>query len=126
MKQLMVRDFLSLNGISLCVLVETRLNSSSLPSVCGAVFGQWSWLSNMAFSDKGTRIVIAWDRRVMDVMVLDCHAQYIHCYVCIKGESEPLFFTAVYGSNYGVSRRLLWSGLRKSSFIGFKAVDGNG
>ncbi|KAJ9545694.1 hypothetical protein OSB04_025401 [Centaurea solstitialis] len=54
-----------------------------------------AWVSNQAQSDVGTRIIVAWDCSAVDLMVLESHAQFMHC-------------------------EALWSGLRK-----FKVLLGN-
>ncbi|KAJ9544912.1 hypothetical protein OSB04_024619 [Centaurea solstitialis] len=76
-----------------------------------------TWNSNVAYSDTGARIIIAWDHRSVDVMVLEMHAQFIHCLIRVKGLPDPFYATFVYGSNNTVSRRELWSGLRKAKVL---------
>ncbi|KAJ9552677.1 hypothetical protein OSB04_016722 [Centaurea solstitialis] len=91
-----------------------------LRGICERTFGRWDWVSNQAHSDYGTRILIAWDVAVVDVMVLELHGQFIHCEVKLRGLAQGFFLSFVYGANRGQDRRLLWSGLRK-----FRAILGN-
>ncbi|KAJ9535818.1 hypothetical protein OSB04_un001029 [Centaurea solstitialis] len=104
-------------GISICALVETHVRNDVLASTCVSVFGSWKWLSNSQFSQGGTRIVLAWDENIGDIMVLDSHAQFLHCFVKLRGMHEGFFLTIVYGANQLVDRKILWSSLRKAKVL---------
>ncbi|KAJ9555971.1 hypothetical protein OSB04_010585 [Centaurea solstitialis] len=97
--------------------VETKVTDNNLGTVCESFFRNWSWVSNVAYCDSGTRIILAWDVRVVDIMVLEVHAQFMHCLVRVKGVADAFYATFVYGSNNTVARRDLWSGLRKAKVI---------
>ncbi|KAJ9544003.1 hypothetical protein OSB04_023710 [Centaurea solstitialis] len=112
-----VRKVLIENGVSFCALVETHLRADMLGNICNQVFGSWKWISNTNVSPNGTRIILAWDDCVGDVMMLECHAQFIHCFVRLRGGTGSFFLTIVYGSNSCVERRELWSGLRKAKVL---------
>ncbi|KAJ9557020.1 hypothetical protein OSB04_011634 [Centaurea solstitialis] len=99
---------------------ESHLSSQSLVSVVNSVFGRWSWISNQNESLHGTRIILAWNADEMDVMVIETHAQYVHCEIRLRGLVQSWFCTVVYGANNGSLRRHLWSGLRK-----FRVIMGN-
>ncbi|KAJ9536540.1 hypothetical protein OSB04_un000292, partial [Centaurea solstitialis] len=118
-KQQEVRSFVRNNGVHICAILETHVRVESLRGICERTFGRWDWISNQAHSEFGTRILIAWDVTVADVMILESHAQFIHCEVRIRGLSQGFFVSFVYGANRGNERRFLWSGLRK-----FKAIMG--
>ncbi|XP_024962956.1 uncharacterized protein LOC112503120 [Cynara cardunculus var. scolymus] len=64
-------------------------------------------------SDYGTRIILAWDARFLDVMVLEAHNQFLNCKVLVRGSQHYIFVSLVYGDNVCNARRALWSGLRK-------------
>ncbi|KAJ9541978.1 hypothetical protein OSB04_028484 [Centaurea solstitialis] len=68
-KQSEVRDLIKEKGINICALLETHVKVDSLASVCTKVFGRWSWVSNHSHSDFGTRIIVAWDDSVFDIML---------------------------------------------------------
>ncbi|KAJ9536525.1 LOW QUALITY PROTEIN: hypothetical protein OSB04_un000277 [Centaurea solstitialis] len=119
-KQAEVKAFLSNNGIQLCAILETHLRDVVLASTCDRLFARWGWWTNYSFSDGGTRIVLAWDVALMDVIVHETHAQFINCEIRIKGSGKILFVSFVYGANLAVERKQLWSGLRK-----FKVLMGN-
>ena len=87
------------------------MHRDSLSAICARTFGNWQWVSNQLQPDSGVRIVIAWDFRIVDVMLLECHNQFIHCEIRIKGSQVSFFMTYVYGVNKGMDRRSLWSGL---------------
>ncbi|KAJ9536655.1 hypothetical protein OSB04_un000128 [Centaurea solstitialis] len=112
-----VRDLIVANGVSVCAIVESKVCLENLGSICGSVFRNWSWVSNVAFCDAGARVILAWDMRRLDIMVIESHAQYIHCMIRIKGIDDLFYATFVYGSNSTVVRRELWSGLRKAKVL---------
>ncbi|KAJ9536667.1 LOW QUALITY PROTEIN: hypothetical protein OSB04_un000140 [Centaurea solstitialis] len=119
-KQREVKSFLRIHSINFFAVLESHLSSQSLVSVVNNVFGHWSWVSNQNVSLHGTRIILAWDLAYMDVMVLESHAQFMHCEIRLRGDVNPWFCSVVYGANNSVLRRELWSGLRK-----FRAILGN-
>ncbi|KAI3718097.1 hypothetical protein L6452_18948 [Arctium lappa] len=57
---------------------ESHVQGNVLPDICSRIFSRWGWLSNHACSDLGTRIIVAWDMRVMDVCLVDMHSQFMH------------------------------------------------
>ncbi|KAJ9561536.1 hypothetical protein OSB04_006696 [Centaurea solstitialis] len=115
-----VRELLKINDVALCSIIETHLRGDAILDACSSVFGRWNWCSNLSLCMHGTRIIVAWDARKVDVLVIEMHAQFIHCEIRVHGMAEPLFYSFVYGDNRGVERRALWSGLRK-----FKVFLGN-
>ncbi|XP_024989206.1 uncharacterized protein LOC112523760 [Cynara cardunculus var. scolymus] len=92
---------------------ETHVSKDSLESICHNSFGRWYWMSNQAVCESGTRIILAWDSRVLDVMVLEIHSQFLICKVLLRGGQDYIFFSLVYGANVCTARRELWSGLLK-------------
>lgn len=76
-----VREVIQDNGLKLCAIVESHVHSESLDVICSRTFGRWAWISNHLFSEHGTRIIIAWDLRMLDVMVMESHGQYMNCQV---------------------------------------------
>ncbi|KAJ9536330.1 hypothetical protein OSB04_un000493 [Centaurea solstitialis] len=112
-----VRDLIATHGVSVCAIVESKVLHDKLPSVCELAFRNWSWVSNVACCDSGARIIVAWDMRTVDIMLVDSHSQYIHCLIRPKGLDEPFYATFVYGANTTVARRELWSGLRKAQVL---------
>ncbi|KAJ9564993.1 hypothetical protein OSB04_000959 [Centaurea solstitialis] len=77
----------------------------------------YSWVSNVAYCDAGTRIILAWDMRCVNIVIIESHAQYIHCLIRVKGIDDQFYATFVYGSNNTIDRRELWSGLRKAKVL---------
>ncbi|KAJ9536537.1 hypothetical protein OSB04_un000289 [Centaurea solstitialis] len=96
---------------------ETHVRKDVLNRVATDVFGNWRWSSNVLNTETGTRILVAWDEGVLDVMVVDSHAQFLHCFVKLRGLDKAFFITIVYGSNLMTDRKELWSGLRKARVL---------
>lgn len=119
-KQREVKEFIKGNFLNLVCIVETHVKSDSVGNVASRVFNRWSWVSNTSLSPSGTRIMLAWDVSVLDVMLLEAHGQFLNCELKIRGVAQPIFCSFVYGANHGIYRKQLWSGLRK-----FKAILGS-
>ncbi|KAJ9536620.1 hypothetical protein OSB04_un000169 [Centaurea solstitialis] len=116
-KQKEVRDSIRLHSLSLIAVIETRLQSDNIGKVCNDTFGSWSWISNGNYCQGGTRILIAWNVKVLDLMVMEGHAQAIHCMVRLKNDPIPLYVSIAYGANDLVIRRQLWSTIRKHKVL---------
>ncbi|KAJ9541721.1 LOW QUALITY PROTEIN: hypothetical protein OSB04_028227 [Centaurea solstitialis] len=116
-KQKEVFDTIRLHGISLFAIIETRVLSDNLTRVCKDSFGTWDWVSNTTLCDRGTRIIIAWNPQVLDLMVLEGHAQVVHCVVRMKNDQNNLYLSIVYGANDLMVRRQLWSSIRKHKVL---------
>lgn len=108
-----VRTFIRVHGLSLCCIIESKVQQDNMVDVCGQMFGRWNWVSNAHDCNQGTRLLCAWNPSILSLMVLESSNQFLNCELKIVGNSEPMFVTFVYGCNKGVERRALWSGLRK-------------
>ncbi|KAJ9536546.1 hypothetical protein OSB04_un000298 [Centaurea solstitialis] len=112
-KQQELRSLISNNNLHVCAVLETHLRLEVLQSVCDRTFRRWAWVSNQAQSNHGTRIIVAWDQSVVDVMVLESHNQFMHCQIKFRDSQDIFLVSFVYGANRGLDRRALWSGLRQ-------------
>nr|GEU60823.1 hypothetical protein [Tanacetum cinerariifolium] len=74
------------NHLSVCAILESHVDISTLSKVCSKVFCSWDWSSNAGLCDKGCRIIIGWNL-------------------------DTLFVTVIYVANLSVMRRKLWSQL---------------
>ncbi|XP_024990681.1 uncharacterized protein LOC112524970 [Cynara cardunculus var. scolymus] len=97
----------------LCAIIESHVSKDSLESVCAKLFGRWAWISNQTVSVSGTRIILAWNSRSLDVMAMEVQNQFLKCKVFLRGGQDVFFLSLVYGANACTPRRELWSGLRK-------------
>ncbi|KAJ9538795.1 hypothetical protein OSB04_031528 [Centaurea solstitialis] len=116
-KQAEVRELIKEHGVSVCAVVESRVLDVNIGTVCSSVFPNWSWMSNVAYADTGARLIVAWDSRCLDLVLLEAHAQYLHCQVHLKSTQSLFYATFVYGANTAIERRQLWSGLRKAKVL---------
>ncbi|KAJ9557048.1 hypothetical protein OSB04_011662 [Centaurea solstitialis] len=98
---------------------ESHVHVDALKDVCDRTFGRWSWYSNQMHCMHGTRIIVAWDLRKVDVVLLEMNDQVLHCEVRLHGVPDPFLCSFVYGANQRTTRRILWSSLRK-----FKVLQG--
>ena len=105
-KQLEVKSLIHEFGISFCAILETHIKDTSLHEICSFTFGRWQWISNTTHCSRGTRIIIAWDFSVMDVVLVDSHEQYMHCLVRLRTKGDSFYLTIAYGANTGVARQI--------------------
>ncbi|KAI3664259.1 hypothetical protein L6452_44744 [Arctium lappa] len=54
LKQKEVWEFIHLNNISCCAIIESHVKRDSLDDVCGHVFVKWEWRSNQSVSEFGS------------------------------------------------------------------------
>ena len=109
-----VKSLIHEDGISLCAILETHIKDTSIHEICSFTFGRWGWISNAMHCSRGTRMIIAWDFSVMDVVLVDSHEQYMRCLVRLRNTGVSFYLTIVYGANMGVDRRNLWFELAQS------------
>nr|XP_043613480.1 uncharacterized protein LOC122585408 [Erigeron canadensis] len=91
--------------------MESHVDVSSLATVCKKVCRTWDWTSNGSQSPKGTRIIIGWNRDIIDLMVIAQTSQVIHVQINFKVDNKALFCSFVYANNYYRDRRELWDDL---------------
>ncbi|KAJ9546729.1 hypothetical protein OSB04_019272 [Centaurea solstitialis] len=112
-KQDEVKNLIHLYNINICMVVETHVRLEMLSQVCKSTFGRWSWVSNQAKCTFGTRIILAWDPGLFDIMVIDMHAQCMHVQVRVRGSNCVFLMSCVYGANSRSDRLILWTDLRR-------------
>lgn len=111
LKQKEVRQVVSDNKLSLCAILESHVDVSSLFKVCKGVFSNWDWTSNAVKCDKGTRIILGWDPTTFEVMVIDQTDQVMHVQAMFKSDMGRMLCSIVYADKYYIHRRVLWGNL---------------
>ncbi|KAL2251991.1 UNVERIFIED_CONTAM: hypothetical protein Sindi_2321400 [Sesamum indicum] len=69
----------------------------------------WKWYVD--YGSSGNRVWIAWDDNFIDVEVVECGMQFIHCLINIRAIHESVAVIVAYGATEVVDRRELWSAL---------------
>ncbi|GKD74538.1 RNA-directed DNA polymerase, eukaryota, reverse transcriptase zinc-binding domain protein [Tanacetum coccineum] len=103
--------------LNIYVTFENHIKSSILDKVCSKVFGHWSWISNMKFSDKGCRIIVGWNSANVNVACVCASKQSMLCIVESSDNKSICFLTFVYAANGGHERRELWRDIDRHKFI---------
>ena len=116
-KQKLVRQVISDNSLSVCAILETHLALANIGKVGSFVFNNWQWTSNIDWCNKGTRIMVGWDPKIVDLMVISQTDQVIHTQILIKEEQKMLLASFVYAHNYYIDRRSLWSNLARHNLF---------
>ncbi|GJW40603.1 putative ribonuclease H-like domain-containing protein, partial [Tanacetum coccineum] len=89
--------------------VTDVLKGASTPS--DDVFRYWEWISNVNLCNKGCRIILGWNKDVVDVMIVAQTNQAMHAKVIHRADKKVICYTFVYASNDPRERRLLWADL---------------
>ncbi|CAH1435588.1 unnamed protein product [Lactuca virosa] len=116
-KQKEVIDVIRSNNLGICAVVESHVKVLNLKNVCVKTFGQWDWVSNNSNCEAGTRIIVGWNPRLFDVMVISQSRQVIHCYVRFCDSNYSMYWSFIYAASTYVERRLLWDNLKKHSLV---------
>ncbi|GKD44485.1 trichome birefringence-like protein 3, partial [Tanacetum coccineum] len=76
------------NQLSVCAILESHVDIHTLSSVCSKVFRTWEWTTNMRFCSKGCRIILGWNKDVVDVLVVAQSSQAIHAKIIHKADQK--------------------------------------
>ncbi|KAL2235698.1 UNVERIFIED_CONTAM: hypothetical protein Sindi_1302000 [Sesamum indicum] len=107
--QLAVKDIVAEFRIQFLGLPETRVRTNNVSHIQAFLLPQWKWFVDYGLT--GNRVWIAWDDNFIDVDVIECGTQFIHCHANIWAFQESIAITAIYGANEVVKRRELWGSL---------------
>lgn len=111
-KQNEVRFFLNSRNVKLLSLLETRVKNPKLGNMYLNLCHGWCFSHNNSCHENG-RIVIGWCPSSFTVDIVSMTSQFIHCCITPR-HNEEFLCTFVYGFNGLMSRRELWSGLKKT------------
>ncbi|XP_011100863.1 uncharacterized protein LOC105178975 [Sesamum indicum] len=90
-------------------LLETRVRGNNASLIHSILLPQWKWFTD--YGSSGNRVWIALDDNFVDVDVVECGTQFIHCHVTTRAPHEMIVVTVVYGANEVAERRALWGTL---------------
>ncbi|CAH1447974.1 unnamed protein product [Lactuca virosa] len=106
-----VIEVIKSNNLGICAVVESHVNALNLKKVCSKTFGEWEWVSNSICCVAGTRIIIGWNSKIFDVMVVSQSNQVIHCYVRFIDSNYNMYLSFIYAATNYIERRNLWDNL---------------
>ncbi|GKA68714.1 RNA-directed DNA polymerase, eukaryota, reverse transcriptase zinc-binding domain protein [Tanacetum coccineum] len=109
--QLDVRQVVNENNLSVCAILESHVDISALSNVCSKVFRNCEWSSNASLFSKGCRIIIGWNKDVVDALIISQTSQAVHVKLIHKADKNVIFSTFIYASNDPKERRHLWRDL---------------
>nr|GEY45119.1 hypothetical protein [Tanacetum cinerariifolium] len=81
--------------------------SETVSNVCR----YWDWTSNASLCTKGCRIVVWWNKDVVNLLVVAQSSQAIHTKITHRADNKTLFCTCIYAGNDPKERRTLWADL---------------
>ncbi|GJR80293.1 putative RNA-directed DNA polymerase [Tanacetum coccineum] len=117
LKQTKVQQVVNENRLSVCAILESHVDISSLSKVCSKVFRSWDWTSNANLCSKGCRIILGWNLEVVNVVVVSQTSQVMHVKIIHKVSGKQLFCSFIYASNNPVTRRILWADLEMHKLV---------
>ncbi|GKA65309.1 RNA-directed DNA polymerase, eukaryota, reverse transcriptase zinc-binding domain protein [Tanacetum coccineum] len=91
-KQDEIKMLISENSLSMCAIVETRLNKKLVSKACNNVFGRCIWVSNVMDASRNCRIIVGWDPDMVDVVLLSSYAQVMHFEV-MMGDFNAILYS---------------------------------
>nr|GEV87407.1 methylenetetrahydrofolate reductase 1 [Tanacetum cinerariifolium] len=62
------------------------------------VFKLWDWTSNANLCSKGCRIILGWNKDVVDIMVLSQSSQPMHVKILHKASNNVIFYSFIYAA----------------------------
>ncbi|GKE40987.1 RNA-directed DNA polymerase, eukaryota, reverse transcriptase zinc-binding domain protein, partial [Tanacetum coccineum] len=116
-KQSEVRQVVNENQLSMCAILESHVDLSSLSNVCSRVFKTWDWTSNANLCNKGCRIILSWNMDVVNILVLSQSSQAMHVKILHKATNNVIFCSFIYAGNLPSERRHLWSDLGMYKYV---------
>lgn len=57
-KQTEIRNFIEDESLNFCAVLETHIKQKKLYKIGNDIFGNWEWVTNMQYCDKGCRIMV--------------------------------------------------------------------
>ncbi|GJZ09215.1 glutathione S-transferase-like protein [Tanacetum coccineum] len=72
---------------------------------------------------NGCRILIGWDKDLVNVMVLHCSKQAVLCQIEVLNSNIKCFCSFVYAANTGLERKILWRDLKAVKTIIMISMD---
>ncbi|GKD70592.1 putative RNA-directed DNA polymerase, eukaryota, reverse transcriptase zinc-binding domain protein [Tanacetum coccineum] len=111
-KQSNCRQVMSESQLNVCVILESHVEINTLANVCSKVFRNWDWTSNAGLCNKGCRIILGWNKDVVDVIVMHQTDQAIHAKVIHQADQKIICCTFIYAGNDPRERRVLWADLK--------------
>ncbi|KAL2228611.1 UNVERIFIED_CONTAM: hypothetical protein Sindi_1840800 [Sesamum indicum] len=107
--QLAVKDIIAEFRLQFLGLLETRVRYNNVAAIQSFLLPQWKWFVDYGL--VGNRVWIAWDDNFLDVDVVECGTQFIHCLVFIRSLHESVALTVIYGASEVADKRELWGAL---------------
>ncbi|KAL2237300.1 UNVERIFIED_CONTAM: hypothetical protein Sindi_0921700 [Sesamum indicum] len=106
--QLAVKDIIAEFRLQFLGLLETRVRFNNVAAIQSFLLPQWKWFVDYGL--VGNRVWIAW-YNFLDVDVVECGTQFIHCLVFIRSLHESVALTVIYRASEVADRRELWGAL---------------
>ena len=116
--QLAVKDIVAEFRLQFLGLLETRVRINNVAVIQSFLLPNWKWFVDYGL--VGNQLWIAWDDNFIDVDVVECGTQFIHCLVYIRSLRESIAIIVIYGAMEVADRRELWGSLKT---IAMQTVD---
>lgn len=109
-KQTPVKDFISVNKLSLVALLETKVQKEKAREISRRISPRFNWEFNYDHHHLG-RIWLGWDPSLWKVLVVASSSQHITCSIMKVDTNVSMLISFVYGLHTYSDRRPLWEDL---------------
>ncbi|GJS35094.1 RNA-directed DNA polymerase, eukaryota, reverse transcriptase zinc-binding domain protein, partial [Tanacetum coccineum] len=106
-----VKKFINEEKLNICTTLETHIKPTQIDRISSKVFGRWSWISNMNESQRGCRIITAWNPDEINIMQVHVSSQSLLCIIETIDSKIKFFCAFIYAANTGRERKELWKNL---------------
>lgn len=89
-KQVAIRNFIYANKVDVLVVLETKVRSDNIGKVRKRICSNGMWEDNN-LQDPHGRVWIWWNIQRVKLVVIQSHAQFIHCEILVDDVSFFLF-----------------------------------
>ncbi|GFZ07108.1 hypothetical protein Acr_19g0000450 [Actinidia rufa] len=110
LKQNGILEYTRKNKVDIMGILETKLKHQRTRDVVKHNFRRWATWDNFQQQPNG-KIMIIWKADKVDLQILECSEQVIHCLAICKLTNSKFSISFVYAFNTIVGRRPLWDNL---------------
>ena len=101
-----MKKFIREEGLSMCVVVETRLRKKFVKQAGDNVFDKWSWVSNIGDCRSVCRIMVGWDSDVIGANLISHCDQVMHFEINFVHDHRKQYVSFVYAKNFDGERKI--------------------
>ncbi|XP_059669522.1 uncharacterized protein LOC132314715 [Cornus florida] len=111
-----IKKLISERKLDIVSIVETKVVKLNVAAIHRFIAPNWPITNNFSFSELG-RIWIMWNPSNVNLSVLNCSRQAIHCSISVIGQHTSFFTTFIYAANCANEKQILWDDIIHHSAV---------